>query len=484
MSTPTTPFALSKKIGLLAGPIFFLILYNLPFVMLNPMADKVLAVAAWMVLWWVTEAVSISVTALIPLTFFPLFDIMDMKTVAASYGSPIVFLFFGGFVMALALEKVNLHKRIALNIVQLTGTSPNKVVLGFMLATAFLSMWISNTATTVVMLPIALSVINLLINDEDGFTKGDQNFALSLMLGIAYSANVGGIATIIGTPPNTVIVGFMENEYGVQISFLKWMMVGLPFSALMLTVIYFLLVKLIYPNHLGEMANSKNLISEELAKLGSIKKTEKRVLIIFIITMLLWISRLYLNQWFPFIKLSDAGISMLAAFALFAIPFNFNRGEFTLQWEDTTKLPWGILILFGGGLALASGMSQAGIIQFIGEFVSQNKTFSALLVTSVLITIVLFMTELMSNVALVAVFAPVVAGVALGLETELLYLLIPVAIAASCAFMLPMATPPNAIVFASGHIKVHEMARAGIVLNLVAILVLIVFAMVVIPSVF
>ena len=483
MPTETT-YSLIKKIGLLTGPIVFLILYNLPFIMLNENADPVIAVAAWMVIWWITECVSISVTALIPLAMFPLFGIMDMRTVSASYGSPIVFLFFGGFVMALALEKVGLHKRIALNIIKFTGTKPDQVILGFMIATAFLSMWISNTATTVVMLPIALSVIHLLINDEDGFTQKDKYFALSIMLGIAYSANVGGIATVIGTPPNTVIVGFMENEFGVQISFLKWMMVGLPFSILMLMVIYLVLVKFIFPNHLDAIPNSESIIKKELDALGPINATERKVLIIFLVTMGLWIFRTYLNEWLPFITLSDAGISVLAAFSLFAIPFQFNTGSFALDWEDTSKLPWGILILFGGGLALASGLSSTGVIDYIGNSIAENKSLTILLVTAILITVILFMTELMSNVALVAVFAPVVGGIALGLDAEMLHLLIPVAMASSCAFMLPMATPPNAIVFASGHIKVAEMAKAGVLLNVISVLILIVFSVYLIPLVF
>jgi len=226
-----------KKADLVIGPLLFLLIYNLPWTVLNPAADKVIAVAAWMIVWWVTEAVSISVTALIPISIFPLLGIADIKSVATHYGSSTVFLFFGGFVMALALEKVGLRKRIALNIVKLTGTSPDRIVLGFMLATAFLSMWISNTATTVVMLPIAISVISLLIDDsEQGISKADRNFALCLMLGIAYAANVGGISTIIGTPPNVVAVAFLESEYAIQISFLDWMLVGIPFAALMLLV--------------------------------------------------------------------------------------------------------------------------------------------------------------------------------------------------------------------------------------------------------
>ena len=407
-----------------------------------------------------------------------------MKAVAANYGSPIVFLFFGGFVIALALEKVNLHKRIALNIIRITGSSPNRVVLGFMISTALLSMWISNTATTVVMLPIALSVINLLLNDDDGFTPKDQNFALSIMLGIAFAANVGGIATIIGTPPNTVLAGFMENEYNVEISFLKWLIIGLPFSILMIGIIYFVLVKWMYPNNLPEIANSKALIANELDKLGPINPTEKRVLIIFGLAIFFWIFRVLINQVIPFIKLSDAGISMLAAFALFTIPFNFNKGAFTLEWKDTEKLPWGILLLFGGGLALASGLSQAGIIDMIGKSISENRTLSILSVSAILITVMLFMTELMSNVALVTILVPLVVGIAIGMDVPILQMVIPVTLASSCAFMLPMATPPNAIVFASGHVRVDQMARIGIVLNIISVGLLFAIAYYIVPLLF
>ncbi len=473
-----------KKIGFILGPILFLIFYNLPFEIISAEADDVLAVAIWMVSWWITEAVSISVTALIPLAIFPLVGIMNMQMVSANYGSPIVFLFFGGFVMALALEKVNLHRRIALNIIRFTGTTPDKVILGFMLATASLSMWISNTATTVVMLPIALSVIELLINDEDGFTKGDKNFALCLMLGIAFSANVGGVATIIGTPPNVVMTGFMEQEYKVQLSFLEWMLMGVPFSCMMIALIYFLLVKFIYPNGLSELPNSAQIIDAELSKLGKINKREGRVIVIFLATIFLWIFRSYVNEWLPFIQLSNAGISMLAALALFSIPFNFGKGEFSLEWKDTVKLPWGILILFGGGLSLASGLSSTGVIVFIGELVAQSGFTNVLMIVSFLILIMLFMTELMSNVALVAIFCPVVAGIAIGLDYDVLHLMIPVTMASSCAFMLPMATPPNAIIFASGYVKVHEMAKAGVILNLISVLVIILFSVFVIPYVF
>ncbi|MBM1105691.1 DASS family sodium-coupled anion symporter [Aurantibacter crassamenti] len=473
----------SKKAGLFIGPILFLILLNLPFNLISEKGDAVIAVAVWMVIWWITEAVSISVTALLPLLLFPILKIMDIGEVGANYGSPIIFLFFGGFVLALALEKVNLHKRIALNIIKLTGTTPNKVVLGFMIATAALSMWISNTATTVVMLPIAMSVIGLLVNDADGFTKSDQNFALCVMLGIAFSANAGGIATVIGTPPNSVMIGLLENEYNIEISFLKWMVIGVPFAAVMIWISYLVLVKLMYPNKQLKFSASKEVINDELKKLGAMSGKEKMVLIIFGITVFLWIFRTVINGIFPELKLNDTIISIMAAIAMFSVPYNLKKGDFIINWKDTQKLAWGILILFGGGLALAKGMSVSGIVDLVSNAIA-NSNISILFTAILLITLMLFMTELMSNVALVAVLAPVVAGIAIGLEIPVLYLLIPVTMASSCAFMLPMATPPNAIVFASGYIKVKQMARAGILLNLIAIGLLILMFQFVVPFFF
>ncbi len=474
---------LSKRIGLFLGPTLFLILMLFPSPILSKTGDPVIAVALWMVSWWLTEAVSISVTALLPLLLFPLLGIMPIAEVGNNYGSPIIFLFFGGFVMALALEKVNLHRRIALNIIKITGTTPNKVVLGFMIATASLSMWISNTATTVVMLPIALSVINLLIDDADGFTKKDKNFAISVMLGIAFSANAGGVATVIGTPPNSILIGLLENEYGIEISFLKWMVFGLPFSILMIGLSYLTMVHLIFPSKGLNFSASKDVIQDELKKLGPTQSKEKMVLVIFGVTVSLWIFRTLINNLIPGLGLSDTMISMFAAISLFAIPFNLKKGDFILEWKDTQKLAWGILILFGGGLALAKGMSVSGIVDAVSAAIAAGN-FSVTATASLLIILMLFMTELMSNVALVAVLAPVVAGIAIGLGIPILYLLIPVTMASSCAFMLPMATPPNAIVFASGFIEVKHMVKAGVLLNAVAVLLLILLFEYVIPALF
>jgi sodium-dependent dicarboxylate transporter 2/3/5 len=476
-------YALSKKIGLFLGPLLFISILCLPLNFVSEEGKTVIALALWMVSWWITEAVSISVTALLPLLIFPLFKVMPMAEVGANYGSPIVFLFFGGFVLALAIEKVKLHKRIALSIIKTTGTTPNRVILGFMIATAFMSMWISNTASTVVMLPIAMSVISMLINDEDGFTKKDQNFSLAVMLGIAYAANAGGIATVIGTPPNSVLIGLLENEYNIEISFFNWLLIGLPFSITMIGIAYFVLVHWIFPNKGLTFKTSQHIIDDELQKLGKTSGREKLVLVIFGIIVSLWIFRSLINALLPDLGLTDTMISVFGAIALFVVPYNLKKGDFILKWEDTKNLSWGILILFGGGLALAKGMSSSGIVTAVTDMIVASD-ISVVFTVTLLIVLMLFMTELMSNVALVAVLAPVIAGIAIGLNVPILYVLIPVTMASSCAFMLPMATPPNAIVFASGYVKVKDMVRAGFLLNVTASILLVLFFKYVIPLVF
>ncbi len=473
---------LVRKIGLISGPLFFIILSNLNFFDFNNSAIIVFSLAVWMLIWWVTESISISVTALLPLVIFPIFDVMDMNSVGANYGSSIVFLFFGGFVLALGLEKVNLHKRIALYIISKVGGTPNRIIMGFMISTAFLSMWITNTASTVVMLPIAISVIKLLI-DKNEFNRDDNNFALSVMLGIAFSANAGGIATIIGTPPNSVLIGLLENEFNIKITFLKWMVIGLPFTILLLSIIYFVLTRIFFTNKNLSIDASKSIIKLKLDELGTLNSREKHVLKIFCFTVFLWIFRGLINSIFPNFILTDSIISVSAAIALFAIPINFNSQDFVLKWKDTKNLSWGILLLFGGGLSLAKAMSETGIILSVTEFIT-NTNLSVFIIVLMLICLMLFMTELMSNVALVAVLAPVVAGVAIGLDIPILHLLIPVTIASSCAFMLPMATPPNAIVFASGYIKIYDMVRVGILINFLSILLLIIFYKFFIPIIF
>ena len=463
------------------GPLLCLFVNFSGLIFISEKADPVISVAAWMIAWWITEAVDIPITALLPMFLFPLLDIMSFGTVAANYSSPIIYLFFGGFVLALAMEKVNLHKRIALNIIKLTGTNANGVILGFMLATALLSMWISNTATALVILPIALTMIQFLTEGIELNPQGSHNFALATMLGIAYAANIGGTATVIGTPPNVVMVGFLESEYGQEMDFLNWAVVGFPFAMVMLAVAYFVLTRF-FPNKLGNLGLTRDVLDSEIDKLGRINEKERLVLICFGATALLWVFRTYFND-FTGLNLGNAQIAIIGALATFTIPSKFGKGDFVITWKDTTKLQWGILILFGGGLALAKGFSEAGIIDAIGNYVRDNN-FSQAKSVPFLISVMLFMTELMSNVALSAVFAPMISGISNGLGMEFLHLAIPVTLASSCAFMLPMATPPNAIVFVSGYIKVIDMVKVGVILNVLAVLLLVAFTFTILPLVF
>jgi len=465
----------TKVMGLFIGLIIFAVLLFFPLsATLSKEANKVIAIAALMLIWWVTEAIPIAATALLPIILFPLLKVFSIKEATTPYSSPIVYLFMGGFIIALAMEKWNLHKRIALLIIQKTGTHANGVILGFMLATALLSMWISNTATTVMMLPIAQSVMLLFLQDQQSLSKGQKNFALALFLGVAYAANIGGVATLVGTPPNLVLTAYFENTFHEEISFASWMAVALPFSLVFLGITYVVLVKVMHPNKLGQLTGSSELVKQEYASLGGMSKAEKKVGIVFLCTALLWMTRKELQ---PFLNeigvtLSDPVIAMFFALLLFLIPSGSKKTTALLVWEDTKNIPWGILILFGGGLSLANAMKETGIIALLGEYISQRQSLDTLVIVSLLLVLVLFMTEVMSNVALITVLLPVVAGISQGMGLPPLLVCIPVTIASSCAFMLPMATPPNAIVFASGYIKVSQMVRTGFLLNILAIVLL------------
>lgn len=485
MSKKDKKSPLSQKLGLFLAPVAFLIVLALPPVQpLTYAGQVVLAIATWMIIWWVTEAVDLAVTALLPIILFPLMGVLSVKEATAPYGNPIIFLFMGGFMIAIAMEKWKLHLRIALTIVKLTGTKANGIIFGFMLATAVLSMWISNTATTVMMLPIATSIIRLLIHDEAEGDRRLHNFSLSMLLGIAYGANIGGVATIIGTPPNSLLASIFLDKYGYELSFANWFMLGLPFATVFLVIGYWLLVKVIYPNNLGHFEGSAEIVDNELKKLGKMSKAERYTLIIFLATAFLWISRGTLNSLIPGLALNDTLIAVIGAVALFLTPLNFQKGEFILKWEDTKNLPWGILILFGGGLSLAGALDKAGIVNLIGDGIANNMHMTIFLVTLLLITLVVFVTSVMSNVALVTVVIPLVAGLSVSLHQNPLLITIPITIAASCAFMLPMGTPPNAIVFASGRVHVSDMVKAGFIFNLVAIVLLIILSQTLVPYIF
>lgn len=382
-----------KEIGFFLGPFIFICLVFLPIPWtLSKEAWIVICVSIWMIVWWITESIPIPVTALFPMFFFPLFGVTDLKSAASHYANPVVYLFFGGFLLALAMEKWNLHRRIALKIVKFTGTDANGIILGFMIATAFLSMWISNTATAIMMLPIALSVIDLMTSDKSKYNaRGLNFFSISIMLGIAYAANIGGTATIIGTPPNVVFAAYMKETMGMDIPFAKWLALGLPFATILLLITYFILVKILYPNGLGRFIGAQELIEKELSLLGPISKGEWRTLIVFIITAFMWIFRVPINKYIPDPGFSDTEIAIFAGILLFTIPVDFKKGAFLLDWKATEKLPWGILLLFGGGLSLASSLFDTGIVNQIASIFSKSE--SDFYVFIGLTTLALFLTE-------------------------------------------------------------------------------------------
>lgn len=464
----------TKIIALLAGPLLFLIVLNFVTIEgLSESAIRVIAVAVWMIIWWMTEAVPIPVTALVPLVLFSLLDVFSTAEATAPYASPIVFLFMGGFLIALAMEKRNLHRRIALNIIRVTGTHANGIILGFMIATAFLSMWISNTATTVMMLPIALSVIDLLQDNQGGQpSKGYRRFALGLMLSIAYAANIGGTTTIIGTPPNVVFVGYMQEFYDRQIAFGRWLLIGVPVSFTLLTITYLMLTRVLFPHRLSRLSGSDDLIKDKLRELGPMSRAEQLVAVIFFLTAFSWIFQSTINDLLGENYLDNTVVAMTGGILMFITPTSFSRNEYVLDWESTRRLPWGILLLFGGGLCLAKGMESTGLVQLVGDKIAGSGNISLWLLLLLLTAFMLFMTEVMSNVALVVIFVPVVLGIADSLEVNPLYLAIPVTLASSCAFMMPISTPPNAVVFSSGYIRMADMVKAGIFLNIISILVL------------
>lgn len=484
-SSNQTPFPLHKVVGLIAGPaLFFILLFTLHIDGLDEKAHYVIAAGAWMIIWWTTEAVPLPVTALLPLIIFPIQQVFTVAEATAPYANPIIFLFMGGFIIALAMEKRNLHRRIALNIIRITGTSANGIILGFMLATAFLSMWISNTATTVMMLPIALSVIDLLQEKQEMAGEGYRKFALGLMLCIAYSANVGGTATIIGTPPNVVFVGYMKQFYNQDIEFGRWLFVGLPVCLSLLLITYFLITRVLFPHRLHKLSGSDSLIHDKLKELGPMSRAEKLVAAVFFLTASCWIFQSQINAFLGGKYLDNTIVAMAGGLLMFIIPIHIRKQEHLLDWKSTERLPWGILLLFGGGLCLAKGMERTGIVELVGEKIAGEGDLSLWLLILLLTGFALFMTEVMSNVALTVIFIPVVLGIARSLDIEPLYLAIPVTLATSCAFMMPISTPPNAVVFSSSYIKISDMVKAGFLLNIISVLVLLLVALTIVRWVY
>ena len=460
--------------------IFSFLLIANPF-NVDAIAAKVLAIGGLMITLWVTEAAAMPVVALLPLILFPLMGVATMEETATPYANPVIFLFMGGFMIGLAIEKWNLHRRIALNIVKLTGTSGDRIVLGFIIATGFLSMWLSNTATTMMMFPIAASVILVMRENDNG--KGHiKNFAVTLMLAIAYASNIGGISTIIGTPPNVAFVAFIQKKYNYTIQFLDWMMVCFPMAIVLLVVLYWVMVKWMYPNKIASSNATHEMINTEVKGLGKIGTAERRVLFIFLATALLWITKDLINR-LGVVTLNDTMIAILGAVALFITPSGEEKPDekFVLQWRDTNKMAWGILLLFGGGITLANQMEKSGLITLMGNWLAGFSGSGGFILVLMIVLISVFLSELMSNVAQVIVFAPVIAGMADALHINPLLLGIPMTLGASCAGMLPMGTPPNAIVFASGHIQLKDMLRVGLVMNIISVILIALFSYYLIP---
>lgn len=481
-----------QMLGLVLGPLLFLVMFFCPTPPgMEPAAQKMAAVALLMATWWMTEAVPIPATSLLPIPLFPLLGIMHTKKAAAPYASHLIFLFMGGFLIALAMQRWNLHRRIAMNIVKIVGFSPSRLILGFMVATGALSAFVSNTATAVMMMPIGLAIIAHVVAEgkREGLDKihdfSNFNFGLNLMLGIAYSASIGGIATLIGTPPNTVLAGYLQKTYGYEISFAGWMMVGVPLVCIMIPACWLWLIKIANPMKLKKVPGGRDLIDRELSEMGSMSKGERITATVFVLTALAWIFRKKIGFMFPDPKLvTDAAIGMAGGLILFLIPVNLRQNKFALDWEWASKMPWGVLILFGGGLSMAGGFKATKLAEWIGSQVGLLENAPVLILIFAVATLIIFLTELTSNTATSAMVMPILAAVAVGLGQSPLLLVVPAAIAASCAFMLPVATPPNAIVFGSGYVTIPQMAKSGFGLNILGILVTVLLTYFVVIPVF
>ena len=471
-------------LGLILGPLLFLaIMIFVDAEGLSFEAKCILASTAWMAVWWVTECVPISVTALLPIVLFPLTGGMDLATTTAAYGHKLVFLFVGGFLIALAIEKWHLHKRLALNIIRVTGSNKSRVILGFMLATAFLSMWISNTATSIMILPVGLAIISQLKDDPKTIENENEVFGKSLMIAIAYSASIGGMATLIGTPPNMVLAGVVEESYGIKLNMFDWMKFGVPLSSFLLIICWLYLTKIAFKFKNEEFSAGKEEILRQINKLGRFSNEEIKVLIVFTLTALGWIFRGSIETIFPMID--DTIIAIFFAVTLFIIPTKNHKSNTTLLvWNDTVKLPWGILILFGGGMAIASAFGKSGLALWIADLLQNLNDVSLFLIILIIVTSINLLTEVTSNMATTAMLLPVLVTIALAIEVHPYFLLVSATLAASCAFMLPISTPPNAVVFGSGFLKIEDMFKKGIWMNLISIITITLVVYFILPYVF
>ena len=470
----------SKTIGLITGPIVFI----LTLLFFHPEglgieANAILAATLWIAIWWITEAIPIAVTALLPIILFPLSGGLSLGDTTAAFGHKYVFLYVGGFIIAIAIEKWNLHKRIALNIINFIGTNIVNIILGFMVATAFMSMWISNTATSVMMLPIGMAIVAQLRDNPATVENENLNFGKALMLAIAYSASIGGMGTLIGTPPNLVLAGVVEETFGYEITFAQWFKFGFPISIVLLFICWKYLTSFAFKFKQKEFPGGRTEIKKQLNALGKIAYEEKLVAGVFALTAVAWMTRSYLLK--PLIPaIDDTIIAMISAIIIFLLPTKDKKRRL-LNWEEAVRLPWGILLLFGGGMALAAGFKDSGLALWIGSQMTLLEGVAIVLLIFLLITAVNFLTEITSNLATTAMLLPILYPMAKTIDVHPFVLMVSATVAASCAFMLPVATPPNAVVFGSGYLRIPDMVKTGIWMNLISIILLTLFVYFILP---
>ncbi len=468
-----------KKIGLVIGPILFIIVFFWqPFDGLNSEANAVLATTLWVATWWLSEALPIAATALLPIVLLPLSGGAPIGQTTAAYGDKMLYLFVGGFIIAIAMQRWNLHRRIAIEIISAVGTNARLIVLGFMLATGLLSMWISNTATTLMMVTIGTALISEMreLTGESG-----KMFFKSLLLGIAFSASIGGVATLVGTPTNPIFVSIATKLYGQEFNFANWLAFAMPFSLVMLGFSWLVLTRLTFPLHKIEISIGREMILRERENLGKMSQEEKIVGIIFLITAFLWITRSFLlNQFIP--GINDTVIAIAAALTMFIVPSKEKNGKPLLSWEEAERLPWGVIILFGGGLSLAAAFQSSSLAQWLGLQLTGLAQLPTVIIILIVALFVNFLTEVTSNVATASIMLPVLASLAEAIGIHPFLLMIPATMAASCAFMLPIATGPNAIVFSSGELKMNDMVKAGVWLNIASSLLISILVYFVLPA--
>lgn len=485
-------FTMPQKIGLALGPLLFILVKILPTPAEMPeAANTVLASILWIAVWWVTEAIPIPVTSLLPLILFPLGGVMETSDVSSSYGDSLIFLFAGSFMIALSMEKWNLHKRVALSIISFIGTNPNTIILGFMIATAFISMWISNTATTMLMVPIAIAVTkqfadqlhsNTSINQQPETVPGKFKFGTALMLGLAYSATIGGFGSLIGAPANIILAGTLKSLYDLEISFANWLLFGVPLVTILIPLLWLYLTKIAFPMKMKGIPAGREIIKNDLNALGRMSYEEKVVTAVFTLTALAWITRsFFLNNFIP--GLDDALIAILGGVVLFLVPAKNKEGTI-MDWNTALKLPWGILWLFGGGLALASGIMNSGLDQWIGSLLGAFEEMPTVIAILLIVGTITILTEFTSNTATATMAYPIVAVVATTLGMNPIILMVAANMGATFAYMFPVAAPPNAIVFGTGYVKMSSMALTGVWLNLISIVISVLVVYFYVPIVF